>query len=268
MISSSYDYGKTIEWEIMEGRDFSRDFPSDSMALILNQSAINYMGLENPVGQQVTWWDNTFTIIGVVKDMIIESPYANQKPMIYFLSTGPGNVALLKLSSEKSVSTSITEIEAVFKKYDADQPFEFTFVDDTYNQKFIDEARIGKLSTIFSILAIIICCLGIFGLASFMAERRAKEVGIRKILGASMLKLWQLLTQDFVFLVGIASAISFPLAYHFLNEWLDGFTYHISVSWQVFLLAAFLTLIITVITVSFQAIKAVMANPVSTLRSE
>ncbi len=226
------------------------------------------MGLEEPVGQKVDYWDNQYTIIGVVEDIILGSPYQDQNPMIYFLSDEPGNVVLLKLNENLAESEAIAKIESAFKKHNPEQPFNYNFVDESYDNKFSDEARIGKLSQYFAILAILICCLGIFGLASFTAEKRAKEIGIRKVMGASILRLWKLLTLDFAFMILIAIVISAPLAYYYLDQWLANYTYHTSISWRVFVIAGLITLAITLLTVSYQAIKAASANPVKTLRAE
>lgn len=268
MVQCSYDYGQTINWELKDGRDFSREFATDSSAVILNEAAIKYMGLDNPVGQEVTWWDNPYTIIGVIHDMVMESPYEEQRPVIYFLSNGSGNITLIKLSPTVVANEAIAEIEKVFKKFSPTQPFQFQFVDDAYNQKFGREERIGTLAGIFSILAILICCLGIFGLASFIAEQRTKEIGIRKVLGASVSKLWQMLSKDFIILVLIACLIAIPIAYYFLSQWLMAYEYRTPIGWWIFVIAGIGAMMITLLTVSYQAIKAALANPVKSLRSE
>ncbi len=268
MVACSYGYGRTIGWELKDGRDFSREFGTDSSAVIFNEAAINYMGLENPVGQEITWWDNSFTIIGVIKNMVMESPYEDPRPIVYFLSEGSGNITLIKLKPNAVASVAITEIETVFKKLNPTQPFEYQFVDDAYNRKFGNEERIGKLAGFFAILAVLICCLGIFGLASFIAEQRTKEIGIRKVLGASVSKLWQMLSKDFVILVLIACLIAIPIAYYSLLQWLMGYEYRTDINWWVFVVAAAGSLIITLLTVSYQAIRAALANPVKSLRSE
>ena len=268
VISSSIDYGKTIGWHVKQGRDFSRDFPSDSSAIILNQAAVDFMGLKYPVGAPVTWWDQHLTIIGVIEDMVIASPYEEQQPIIYSLTDRSGNVALIKLNPEVSTREAVNKIEAVFKKYNPSQPFEYQFVDDEYAKKFGNEERIGTLAGFFSALAVIICGLGIFGLASFTAEQRTKEIGIRKVLGASVRRLWQMLSMDFVALVLFACIIAAPLSYYFLDQWLSKYEYRTNITWWVFAVAAVGALIITLLTVSYQAIKAALANPVKSLRSE
>ncbi|MEM9859160.1 MAG: ABC transporter permease [Bacteroidota bacterium] len=268
MVHSSYDYGKTIDWNIVEGRDFSREYATDSSAVILNQTAAQFMGLEDPVGQIITWWDRPYTVIGVIEDMVMESPYARQNEVVYFLDEYGGNMTFLKLNPEIGTSVALETVESVFKEINPEQPFEFQFVNDDYNRKFGSEERVGKLAGFFSILAILICCLGIFGLTSFMAERRTKEIGIRKILGASVSKLWELLTKDFVFMVVISGILAAPIAYYLLSQWLSKYEYHTSIEAWVFILSCALTLAITLFTVSYQAIKAATTNPVNSLRDQ
>jgi ABC-type antimicrobial peptide transport system permease subunit len=268
VIDASYDYGKTVGWQIKEGRGFSKDFATDSSAVILNEAAVQYMNLKHPVGETMTWWDKPLRVIGVIKNMLIESPYDEVKPVIYPLSTGTGNIALLKLNPTVSAGTAIKKIEAIFKKFNPDQPFEYKFVDDDYAKKFGDEERIGKLAGIFSMLAIIISCLGLFGLTSFVAEQRKKEIGVRKVLGASILNVWGLLSKDFVMLVIISFLVAVPLSYYFMHGWLQNYSYRTQLSWWIFLAAGIGSLLITVMVVSMQAIKAAIANPVKSLRTE
>ncbi|WP_153801236.1 ABC transporter permease [Foetidibacter luteolus] len=269
VVQASLDYGKTVGWQIKEGRDFSRDFATDSSAFILNESAVRFMGLKNPVGQTVTWWGKPSMIIGVINDMVMESPYDAPKPVFYNLSDGlQGNVAIIKIAPGVSAKSALSKIEPIFKKYNTEQPFEYKFVDDEYNQKFGNEQRIGTLSGIFTALAIFISCLGLFGLISFVAEQRRKEVGIRKVLGASVLNVCSLLSKEFVGLVSIAFLISVPIAWYFMNEWLLNYSYRTSISWWVFVLAGAGALLITLLTVSFQAVKTALMNPVKSLRTE
>ncbi|MEO6687164.1 MAG: ABC transporter permease, partial [Dyadobacter sp.] len=217
----SHDYGKTIGWQFKDGRDFSKDFSTDSSALIVNEAAVKFMGLKDPVGEMLTWNGKPMKIIGVTKDMLIQSPYAPIVPIFYSLSSEEGSIATIKLNPQANSSTALAQIENVFKKYDSGSPFEYNFVDEQYASKFFNEERIGKLTTFFSILAILISCLGIFGLASFTAEQRTKEIGVRKVLGASVANLWRMLSMDFVVLVLISCVISTPIALYFLNGWLQ-----------------------------------------------
>jgi len=267
-VSVSYDYGKTINWEIKEGRDFSREFATDSSAVILNEAAINFMGLKDPVGKTVTWWDQKLTVVGIAKNMVIESPYDEPRPTIYNLSSETGAVVLLKLKAGVNASDAMTGIEKVFKGLNPEQPFSYQFMDEDYARKFEDEERIGTLAAAFSLLAILISCLGLFGLVAFVAEQRTKEISIRKVLGASTFNVWNLLSKDFLVLVLISFLVAIPLSYYFMHNWLQGYNYRAELSWWIFAAAGAGALIITILTVSFQAIKAALANPVKSLRSE
>ncbi len=264
----SYDYGKTISWEIKEGRDFSKELSTDSMAFILNESAVKFMGLKNPIGKTIKWNNKPFTIIGVAKDLIVESAFEPVKPTLYNLAGQQQNVIIFKMNPMKSMNESLEKIEKCFLKYSPEMLIEYRFINQEYAQKFATEERIGKLSAVFAGLAILISCLGIFGLASFVAEQRTKEIGVRKVLGASVPQLWALLSKDFVFLVIISFVVASPIAYYFMNEWLQKYTYRTEISWWVFALSGVGALAITLLTVSWQSIKAAVANPVTSLRSE
>lgn len=267
-VNASFDYGKTIGWQIKEGRDFSKEFSTDTSALILNEAAVHFMNLENPVGQTITWFDQPYTVIGVAEDMIIGSPYEAVKPVVFSLTTGSGNVALLKIKAASSLKSALGKIETVFKKFNPEQPFEYQFIDDEYAKKFGDEERLSKLAGFFASLAIIISCLGLFGLTSFVAEQRKKEIGVRKVLGASVLSVWNLLSKDFILLVAVAFLIAVPLSYYFMHNWLQNYQYRTQMPWWIFAVAGIGALLITLLTVSFQAIRAAVANPVESLRSE
>jgi putative ABC transport system permease protein len=266
----THDFGKTINWQLKEGRDFSREFASDSSSVIINEAAVAFMNIKNPVGSTLRFHDNKFTIIGVVKDLLIESPFRAVKQTVYF--NRPNGKGLswmeLKLNPSNSVTESLARAENVFKKYLPDVPFDYQFADREHAKKFGSEERIGRLAGIFSGLAVLISCLGLFGLASFVAEQRTKEIGIRKVLGASITSLWRMLSRDFVVLVVISCFISIPVAYYFLNAWLTGYEYRTDISWTIFVITALGALVITLCTVSFQAIKAAVTNPVKSLRSE
>ena len=268
VVNGSHDFGKTIGWHIKEGRDFSRDFLTDSSAIILNETAVHYMSLKNPIGDEVTWWGQHYTVIGVINDMVMESPYGEPRPVIYSLSTEDGNFVNIKVNPAVSTKEALSKIEPIFKKYNPDQPFEYQFADDDYAKKFNSEERIGKLASFFATLAIFISCLGIFGLASFSAEQRTKEIGIRKVLGASVATLWQMLSKDFVVLVILSCFIAAPLSYYYLHQWLLNYDYHTEITWWIFVASALGALLVTLATVSFQAIKAAMMNPVNSLKSE
>lgn len=262
------EYGKTIGWEFLEGRDFSREIVSDLSGLIINESAVDYMGLKNPVGEIVKWSGRSWTILGVVKDMIAGSPYQPATPSMYMPLTWPGNIVSLKLNPDQSTQVAIDRIHSVYKEFAPAMPFEYKFADEEYARKFSSEVRIGQLSSVFAFLAIFISCLGLFGMASFVAEQRTKEMGIRKVVGASILDLWKMLSKDFIILVIVAFVIAIPIAYYFMDSWLQNYQYRTEISWWIFAVTGAGALIITLLTVSYQTIKAALINPVKSLRSE
>ena len=265
---TSVDYGKTIGWQIKQGRDFSRDFVTDSSGLIINEAAARTMNLAHPVGQRIIWFDQPFTIIGVVGNMITGSPYEEPKPLIFNELTGPGDYVVLKLQHGVATSAALHKIETIFKKYNPEQPFEYSFIDLEYAKKFTDEERVGNLAGFFASLAVIISCLGLFALASFVAEQRKKEIGVRKVLGASVFSLWNLLSREFVVLVVIAFLLAAPVAYYSMQSWLQNYSYRTVISPVIFLATGALALFITLATVSFQSIRAALINPVKSLRTE
>ncbi|HEY8958608.1 ABC transporter permease [Chitinophaga sp.] len=267
-ITVTHDFGKTINWQILSGRDFSRDFPSDSSAMILNESAVKFMGLKDPVGEIVKVDGKPFNVIGVIKDIVMESPYQPVFRTVFTLNYNAANVIDVRINPAKTTADALSRIENVFRKYNPGVPFVYSFVDNDYAVKFDAEQRIGKLSSFFAVLAIFISCLGLFGMASFMAEQRVKEMGVRKVLGASVFNLWRLMTKDFILLVFIALLIAVPLAYYFMNNWLQRYEYRTSISWWIIAATAGGAVLIALLTVSFQSIKAAMMNPVKSLRSE
>ncbi|MGI8952363.1 MAG: ABC transporter permease [Chitinophagaceae bacterium] len=264
----STDFGKTIGWQFKEGRDFSRDFPTDSSGIILNETAEKFMGLQNVVGKTIVWDGKPYHVVGVVKDMIMQSPYEPVYRTVFVTNHDAQQVVDVRINPSKNPHDALAKIETVFKKYNPEQPFDYSFTDDDYARKFIDEARIGTLASFFAALAIFISCLGLFGMASFMAEQRTKEIGVRKVLGATVFNLWQLLSKDFFVLVIISLIIAAPIAYYFMNNWLQNYEYHTKLSWWIFGVTAIGALLITLLTVSFQSVKAASANPVKSLRTE
>lgn len=200
--------------------------------------------------------------------MVMNNPYDEPRPTIFNLSTDEQSVTIAKLDPSSNAKDALTKIEAVFKKFEKDQLFDYKFVDEEYANKFSNEERVGKLASFFAILAIAISCLGLFGLASFVAAQRTKEIGVRKVLGASVLGVWNLLSKDFVTLVFISFLIAAPVAWYIMSNWLQSYNYRVSINWEIFLLAGLMVIVIALITVSFQAIKAAIANPVKSLRTE
>lgn len=266
-VNISPEFGKTVGWSIRQGRDFSRDFGLDSSAMIINEAAARVIGFKDPIGRQVTFDGEKYSIIGVVNDMITQSPYDPPEPSI-FLSKGFKGLFNVRVKSTESMSAALSKMQTVFKKYTPEVPFDYSFVDDEYAQKFATEMKIGNLVTLFAALAIFISCLGLFGLASFVAEQRTKEIGVRKILGASLISLWQLLSKEFVLMVLISFLAAIPLAYYFMNQWLTHYSYRAGMSWWIFAAAGSGALLVTLITVSFQTMKAALSNPIKNLRTE
>ncbi|GAB3914363.1 ABC transporter permease [Larkinella knui] len=264
----THDYGKTVGWRLATGRDFSRQFSTDSTAVILNETAVKLMGFKNPVGEIISWGNEKYNVIGVIRDMVKESPFKPVSPSFFVLNYKAANVIHIKLAPQLSASEALAKVEQVFRSYNPAAPFDYKFVDETYGRKFGHEERIGKLAGVFAGLAILISCLGLFGLASFMAEQRTKEIGIRKVLGASVFTVWQLLSKEFVMLVGIAFCLAAPIAHYVLSDWLQNYEYRTELSWWIFALAGAGVLAVTLLMVSFQSIKAALVNPITSLRSE
>jgi putative ABC transport system permease protein len=265
----NHEFGKTVGWQFKDGRDFSRDFASDSTAFVINEAAEKFLGFENAVGEILTWNEKPYTIIGVIRDMIIESPYEPVRPSLWHIDHDNNvGLAILKLNPEMGAHEAIEKIKTVFNKYSPASPFSHEFVDEEYARKFSDEERIGKLASFFAVLAIFISCLGISGLASFVAEQRTKEIGVRKVMGASVMNLWGMLSKDFIRLVVFSLMLAMPIAWFLMSHWLEKYQYRSTISWWIFAAAGVGALTITLLTVSFQSIKAALTNPVKSLRSE
>jgi ABC-type antimicrobial peptide transport system, permease component len=272
-LGSDADFVKTIGIKLLDGRDIDGyNYPTDSDAVLLNESAVKAMRLRNPVGQIIKAVDGTeqLHVIGVVKDFILESPYEkNINPMMI---CGPasnfGYAVHIKLNPSHTTAANLASLEKIFKQYNPQYPFEYMFVDESYAKKFSDTQRTGKLAALFAALTIFISCLGLFGLATYMAESRIKEIGVRKVLGASVFGITSLLSKDFLKLVMIALIIASPVAWWATNTWLQKYSYRVDVEWWVFLLAGLLSVVIALATISYQSIKAAIANPVKSLRTE
>ena len=271
---NTIEYGQTVRWEMMAGRNFSREYPSDSLGIVLNESAVRYMGLKNPIGAKVRFAINLsdpvfLHVIGVVKDVVMQSPFTPVKQAIYMLDRyDMGNVVTVRINPGLSASQAIPQMAAIFKQIDPNVPFDYYFADLEYAKKFALEERIGKLAAFFAALAILISCLGLFGLASFVAEQRIKEIGVRKVLGATVVQLWMLLSRDFLWLVGLSFLIALPVAYRVMSGWLLHYPYRVTISWWVFAETMGVAMGITLATVSWQAVRAARANPVKSLRTE
>ncbi|HEY2649350.1 MAG TPA: ABC transporter permease, partial [Puia sp.] len=260
---------KTMGMKLVAGRDIDvQKYPTDSSACLISEAAVKVMGFKDPIGQIIFDEPDNWHVVGVIKDFILENPYDAVKP---FMVKGPkygGNTIHIKLNPANTTAQNLAKAEEIFKKYNPAYPFEFRFVDSEYARKFTDEKLIGTLTSLFAGLTIFISCLGLFGLATFMAEKRIKEIGIRKLLGASVSSITKLLSIDFLKLVLIAILIAIPIAWWAMQSWLSGYVYRIKIGWEVFAGAGLLCLLISFATVSYQAIKAGVSNPVKSLRSE
>jgi len=269
-----YDFLKTLKLKLAQGRFFSRDFVSDSNAAVLNEKAVELLGWDNPIGKRINNWAQNrgnFVVIGVIKDYHYESLHHKIRPMALFLSggyyTNVERCISVRLNSE-NISGTIKYIENTWNNFAQNMPFEYSFLDEDFDNLYINEKQTRKLFTIFSCLAIFIACLGLFGLVSFIADRKTKEIGIRKVLGASVSGIVTILNKSFIKLVLIANFIAWPAAWYAMNRWLQNFAYRIKLSWWMFVLAALISLMIALITVSSQTVKAALKNPVNSLRYE
>ncbi|WEA02241.1 ABC transporter permease [Mucilaginibacter sp. SJ] len=267
-ISISPNYFKTMGMTMKEGRDFSPEWASDTTNVIINEAAVKRMGLKDPINKVINYsFMGRVHIIGVVKDALMESPFTPVQPAVFNHGRG-GNNIMYRLAPNVNMQDAIKKIGKIFDTYNPAYPYIYQFVDEEYNRKFSLEALVGKLAGVFAGLAIFISCLGLFGLAAYVAEQRTKEIGIRKVLGASIAQVWLLLSKEFILLVMLSCIIATPVAFYFLKDWLQKYDYRITIGPGVFVLSAVAAIIITLVTISFQAIKAALTNPVKSLRSE
>ena len=267
-VSCSHEFGKVVGWQIKEGRDFSREFSTDTSAMILNEAAVAQTGMDDIIGKTITFGRKPYQVIGVINNIIMESPWQPIKPTVFRLDPQRINVHTIKLKSDIPVQEAIVAVNTVFKKHSPSSPFEYEFTDAEYNEKFEIEERIGNLAKILAFLAIFISCLGLFGLSAYLAERKTKEIGIRKVLGASVANLWAMQSKGFISLILLACLIASPIAWYLLEGWLSDYTYRIELRWSVFAVSAILALVVTLLTVSYQSIKAALTNPVKSLKNE
>ncbi|MFL9483311.1 ABC transporter permease [Chitinophagaceae bacterium LWZ2-11] len=260
------DYFKTLNIPIQSGRDFVS--AADSGRIIFNEAAVKRLRLKEPLNEPITWDDDRYSVVGVAKDALMLSPFSAAEPTMFLHTTKPNNAIMYRLSPTVKTQDAIAQLTATFNKYAPAYPYRYEFMDSSYADKFKLEVLIGKLAGIFAVLAVFISCLGLFGLAAYTAEQRTKEIGIRKVLGASVSQIWLLLSKDFIVLVIISCIIASPIALFMLQNWLQKYTYRIHIGAGVFILAAVMAIIITLITISFQAVKAAVSNPVRCLRTE
>jgi ABC-type antimicrobial peptide transport system permease subunit len=268
-IAVTYHFINTYGLTLTQGRDFDSSRPADSAAVILNEAAVQLMRFRSPLGQLVKWHGHPCTVVGVVKNFVWGSPYEPVKPAIIgFKKDWAAYNIGFRLNPRQPVSKSLAQLQSVYKKYNPQYPFEYKFTSEQFENKFRTEKLLGSMASIFTCLAIIISCLGLFALASFSAEQRKKEMSIRKVLGATAGNIWLKLSQEFLMLVLISFVIGSFISLYNVKNWLDKFTYHTAISWWVFMVTMFITILICLITVSFQSVKAALANPAKSLRSE
>ncbi len=267
-IATEYDYIETMGVKMVAGRDFSRDFPSDSMAVLINQAAADFMGMKDPIGQKLIYNREPHEIIGVTANVVMDSPYQPVEPLVMIFDPSWTSTITLRLKPTTNLSASIDQVEQVFKKLNPAYPFEFRFADNDFQGKFSSINLVSRLSFIFAALAIIITCFGLLGLAAFTAEQRTKEIGIRKVLGATVSSIVLLISSDFSKLVLTAFFIAAPIGWWVLTNYLERYPYRVDISGWVLLAAGGLALILALLIVSTQALRAAMSNPTDSLRSE
>lgn len=268
-MASDADFVNTLGVKLIAGRDIDiYKYKTDSTAMLLNESAVKIMRLKDPVGAVIDGDGTKWHVVGVLKDFIYESPYEKVQQLVVLGPRSWFTTIHFKLNPANSTEKSLKLAEAVFKKYNPQYPPTFNFADESYAQKFQEEKRIGTLAALFAGLTIFISCLGLFGLATYMAENRIKEIGVRKVLGASVMNITSLLSKDFLKLVLISLVIASPIAWWAMSSWLKNYSYHIPVEWWVFVLAGFLSIAIALLTVSYQSIRAAISNPAKSLRTE
>lgn len=268
VVMTDWDYDKATGLQFIAGRAFDKRYATDSTAVILNESALKLIGYKDPIGKTIKLGDQVLTIIGVTKNVLMQNPFNLVKPGVILFNGGNANAILIRLKDQIDLPKAIEAMRPIVDKYNPSLPFEYRFADQEFGKKFRIANQVAKLAGIFACLGIFISCLGLFGLAIFMAERRSKEVTIRKVLGATVANLWLLLSGEFVWLVAIACILASPLTFWLMAKWLRTYEYRIEISWWIFPAAAITAIFIALVTVSFQAIKAAYINPVKSLRSE
>ena len=268
VVMTEWDYEKTAGLKLKQGRSFSREYKTDSNAVIINETLLKTIGFKEPLGKIIKLDNEPLTIVGVVEDVLMKNPFKPTSPTVILFNADNISHILIRLKKGADLQTSLAVIQPLVERYNPSLPFEYNFVDEDFEEKFRTENQVGKLAGIFASLAILISCMGLFGLAMFMAERRTKEIGIRKVLGASVVNLWALLSREFVLLVLVACVIASPLAYWLMSDWLEKYDYRVSMNAWIFIVAGLLAIIIALITVSTQAVKAAVSNPVKSLRTE
>ncbi len=266
--AADYDFVPTFAAGITQGRGFSRSFPTDTSAVLLNEAAVKAMGLADPLNAQLKFGGKQWAVVGVMKDVVIDSPYEQAECIAVFNGHDWKNKITIRLKAGMDLQSALAKTGEIYAKHSPSYPFDYQFVDEEYNKKFASEVRIGHLANAFAGLAIFISCLGLFGLAAYMAERRTKEIGIRKILGASLANVVGMLSREYLGLVALSLLIASPLAWYFLENWLRNYAYRTTIDWWIFVLAGLFTMAVALLTVSFQSVRAARANPAASLRNE
>jgi len=267
-LETGYDLVKTNGVELLIGRDFSRDFASDSAAILLSSTAVKMMKVKNPMGMMVNHFGKQLKVIGVFKDFIWDSPYRSGKPMVIIFNKNPEGTINMRLNPANSLSKNVDLISTVAKTLNPEYPVEISFADELYSRKLHAEKILGILANLFGGIAILISCMGLYGLVAYSAEQRTKEFGVRRILGASVGNIMKLLSVSFLKMVFVAACIGVPLAYYLMNRWLTHFEFRTTISFTILFLSIAGTAVIAFLTVSFQAYKAANANPVEALKYE
>jgi ABC-type antimicrobial peptide transport system permease subunit len=267
-ISVGYDFVKTMKLKMLSGRDFSKDFPTDSTGYIVNEVALKRLGYTNPIGKPLTFWKKKGSIIGVLKDFHFDSMHEQIRPLIIRFGEQEGYGNILVKTQPGKTKEALASLENMCKEINPAFPFSYTFSDEEYQKLYRNEQIVTKLSNAFAFLAIFISCLGLLGLAMFTAEQRVKEIGIRKVLGASVRSLFSLLSSEFLLLVVISLLIALPVSWYAMGYWLQGFAYRTPMQWWMFALSGVIIIFIAMATISFQALKAALVNPIKSLRSE
>ncbi len=273
IVGVDYDFANLFELTFVAGRNFSREFPADQQGLLLNETAVRQMGFkdaDSAIGQKVAYWDETFTIIGVVKDYHQQSPKMAFEPHIYrFTPYGRGTMGAIAIKiAGADTRGAVEKVRQLYNEVFPGNSFEFFFLDDYFNQQYAADMLFGKVYGLFTLLAVIIIVLGVYGLASYSVTRLTKEIGIRKVLGASVASIVRLLTREYVLLILLANLVAGPIAWYFMSRWLEGFANRTQVGVVPFLLAVIGTLVVAMLTVSYKVIRAAIANPVKSIRYE
>ena len=263
---TDYDYIDTLEMKIIKGRNFSREYQTDKETVVINQAAVKHFGWDDPLEKTLKFEGKTYTVIGVVEDYHFESLRNQIKPIVLYLGNSTGRISF-RIKTE-NISGTIEALKGKWKEFLPDEPFDYAFFDDKFFSLYQAELMMGKIFGIFSGLAIFVASLGLFGLAAFTAEKKSKEIGIRKVLGASVPQILNMLTKEFMILVGISILIAWPIGYYLMSRWLQGFAYRVPFSLGIFIVSGFITVFISVLTISLQTLKAATSDPVKALRYE